>query len=90
MRTILTRKLVRKQDEPSRRGRVYAIAFLSLLGFFGGAAAEELKIGGSGAGLGTMRLLGNEFTAANPDVTISLSLLQAPVLRGRRTVQPGR
>lgn len=63
---------MRKQGEPSRLERVYAIVFLLLLGFFGASAAEELKIGGSGAALGTMQLLGNEFTAANPNVKIMI------------------
>lgn len=35
------------------------------------AAAEEFKIGGSGAALGTMRLLADEFTASNPDIRIA-------------------
>ncbi|MFY9329860.1 MAG: substrate-binding domain-containing protein [Georgfuchsia sp.] len=51
---------------------MYAIVFLLLPGFFGCAAAEELIIGGTGAALGTMRLLGNEFTVANQDVRIKI------------------
>ncbi len=46
-----------------RRGRAYAVALALLLASSGGAAAEELRIGGSGAALGTMQLLGEEFTA---------------------------
>jgi phosphate transport system substrate-binding protein len=45
-----------------------------LLGFPGSAAAEEFKIGGSGAALGTMQLLAAEFTAANPDIRITTVL----------------
>jgi phosphate transport system substrate-binding protein len=35
-------------------------------------AAEELKIGGTGAALGTMRLLADEFMAGNPDIRIAI------------------
>lgn len=37
-----------------------------------GAAAEELRIGGTGSALGTMRLLGQAFTKRNPDVTFTI------------------
>lgn len=35
-------------------------------------AAEHIKIGGSGTGLGTMRLLADEFTASNPDTDVTI------------------
>jgi phosphate transport system substrate-binding protein len=54
-----------------RRGRACAIALALLLGSTSGAAAEEFKIGGSGAALGTMYLLAEEFTARNPDIRIT-------------------
>jgi phosphate transport system substrate-binding protein len=52
-------------------GRACLIALALLLGSYGGAAAEEFKIGGSGAALGTMRLLAEEFVARNPDIRIT-------------------
>ncbi len=55
-----------------RRGRAYAVALALLLASSGGAAAEELRIGGSGAALGTMQLLGEEFTARNPDIRVAI------------------
>ena len=55
----------------SRRGRACAIALALLLGYSGGAAAEEFRIGGTGAALGTMQLLADEFTATNPDVRVT-------------------
>ena len=64
-------KPVSKHGDASRRGRAYAIALALLLGFFGGAAAEEFKIGGTGAALGTMRLLADEFTATNPGIRVT-------------------
>ncbi|MDO8595105.1 MAG: substrate-binding domain-containing protein [Sulfuricaulis sp.] len=60
-----------KHSDASRRGRACIIALALLLGFSGGAAAEELKIGGSGAALGTMQLLAAEFTATNPDIRVT-------------------
>lgn len=60
-----------RQGEASLR-RACAIAFALLLGFCGGVAAEELKIGGSGAALGTMQLLGGAVTAANPDIRVTV------------------
>jgi phosphate transport system substrate-binding protein len=41
-------------------------------GFVMPAAAEGFTIGGSGAALGTMKLLATEFTASNPDVPITI------------------
>ena len=52
--------------------RAYAIVFALLLGCCVGAAAAELKIGGSGAALGTMQLIGDAFTAANRDIRITI------------------
>lgn len=58
---------------PSRRGRGCACAVALLLGLSGGAAAaEELKIGGTGAALGGMRLLGEAFAARNPDIKVNV------------------
>ena len=52
--------------------RKYAIAFALLLGFCGVVAAAEFKIGGSGAALGTMQLIGGAFTAANRDIRVTI------------------
>ena len=35
-------------------------------------AVEEIRIGGSGAALGSMQLLGAEFSAANPDIRVTI------------------
>lgn len=59
---------MRKHGDASRRGRAYAVALALLLGYPGSAVAEELKIGGTGAALGSIQLLVAEFTAANPDI----------------------
>jgi phosphate transport system substrate-binding protein len=53
--------------------RAYIVALALLLGSFSAAAAEEFKIGGTGATLGTMRLLADAFTAGNPDIRITIS-----------------
>jgi phosphate transport system substrate-binding protein len=53
-------------------GRACVIALALLLGLSGGAAAEEFKIGGTGAALGTMQLLAEEFTARNPDIRFKI------------------
>lgn len=66
------KKPVREWLASSRRGRTRAIALALLLGFCNAAASEGLTIGGTGAALGTMRLLANEFTARNPDITVTI------------------
>lgn len=55
--------------------RARAIAFALLLGFCGAAplAAEGFTIGGTGAALGTMQLLANEFRTRNPDILITIA-----------------
>ncbi len=55
----------------SRRGRACAIVLVLLLGFATGGAAQDFKIGGTGAALGTMQLLAEEFTARNPDIRVT-------------------
>ena len=52
------------------RGRARAIARL-LLGCGDAAAAEGFTIGSTGAALGTMKLLANEFTAGNPGIPVT-------------------
>lgn len=47
---------------------VLALVFLSTIE----AAAQELKIGGTGTALGGMRLLGDEFTRRNPDLHLKI------------------
>ena len=56
----------------SRRWRSIIIACVLLLGSFDGVAAEEFKIGGTGTALRTMQHLADVFTAANPDVRITI------------------
>jgi phosphate transport system substrate-binding protein len=53
-------------------GRSLAIAIVGMAMLLAGgiAAAEEIKIGGTGNALGTMRLLGNAFGKQNPDLKI--------------------
>ena len=57
----------------SRHGCGCTCAIALLLGFSGGAAAADaLKIGGTGAALGTMKLLADEFIKNNPEVRFTL------------------
>lgn len=54
-----------------KRGCACAIALV--LGFSGGAAAADtLRIGGTGTALGTMRLLADEFMKNNPEVRFTI------------------
>jgi phosphate transport system substrate-binding protein len=52
--------------------RLGAIVFASMLATCGAAeAAESVRIGGTGAALGTMQLLAEQFSKSNPDVKIT-------------------
>ncbi len=72
-RGIFFMDLRRGRQPLARDGRGCVCVMALLLGFSGGAtAAEELKIGGTGAALGGMRLLGEAFAAQNPDIKVNV------------------
>lgn len=63
---------VKVRGHASRRGRACLVALVLLLASSVGAAAETLKIGGTGTAFGTMRRLVDEFTARNPDMDVTI------------------
>ncbi len=52
--------------------RCFGLGFALAFGLSSVGAAEELTVGGTGSGLGPMRLLALTFTAANPDVVVTI------------------
>lgn len=57
---------------PVRRNVTAWLAALGLLAVLPAQAAEELRIGGTGTSLGAMQRLGQAFTAARPDVHVTV------------------
>jgi len=57
-----------------RHSFLFAFVIASTAMFFTGnaSAAQEIKIGGTGAALGSMQLLAEEFTARNPDIRVTI------------------
>ncbi len=55
-------------------GRRLALVLASTILLFAGtvAAADAIKIGGTGSALGTLRLLGDEFQKRNPDLQVTV------------------
>jgi phosphate transport system substrate-binding protein len=64
---------VRGNGNASPRERACIAALALLLVSFGAVAAEEFKIGGTGAAFGTMRLLAEAFNAGNSDIRITIA-----------------
>lgn len=56
----------------NRAAVLVAMVSVLLSGLIGSVAADELKIGGTGAALGTMRLLANEYSAKSPGFRIRI------------------
>ena len=52
--------------------RIASATALLLCGFHGIACADELRIGGTGSALGTMRLLGTAFGAGHPEIVVKV------------------
>jgi len=59
-------------SRPLRQTAVATALFGLLFGFHGITSANELRIGGTGAALGTMQLLGEVFGARHPDIRIKI------------------
>ncbi len=54
------------------RARFWALTWALLASAIAPAAAEELKIGGAGTVLGTVREIGDAYTKANPEVKVTV------------------
>ncbi len=55
-----------------RRGLMFALAGVATVTLGSGALAGTIRVGGTGAGLAALSLLGEDFTAANPGIQIEV------------------
>jgi phosphate transport system substrate-binding protein len=64
--------MTQKTRRSSMPSRLFSILAASCVLFVSAAIAEEIKIGGTGNALGTMRLLGDAFNKKNPNMKVTV------------------